>query len=326
MEQLNDAILLVETSNGGKVRPSKVFKLLDMDNDSYITPSDLQRACEKYSVVYNGADIHALFSALDTDDNGSVEIGEFTRNYTVHQGSILDKMQLPIKSVYHEGGVRRGGPLQDKLDALDEAVAEGKTPGNVPALGQLQNLATGDNSCSVKSARTRRSSGEHSARSQLAGGMSARIAGQGAEWTAEARISDVIRARVTPWKPHISELHTSMPKTRFGVTCYPDTRHVTEPSVPFSGAYLMDSERFKTMNGTRSIFSVPDARDPQVEDAMKTHARNEFKIGRIRQRQRDFTERCDAANDAMRDFDELKVARKAMNQLNYERRCQMSCT
>merc|ERR1719359_1895861 len=114
----------------------------------------------------------------------------------------------------------------------------------------------------------------------------------------EGRISDVIRARFSQWKPHKAEIYTSMPRTRYGMTPFPDTRHVMEPSVPLSGAHLDASERFKTTAGVHTIFSVPDPRDPQVADAMRKHAQNEFRIERIRQRQRDFTERCDAANKA----------------------------
>ena len=34
----------------------------------------------------------------------------------VHQGSLLDSMMRPIKSVKHEGGVEYGGPVQEKID------------------------------------------------------------------------------------------------------------------------------------------------------------------------------------------------------------------
>eukprot|EP00971_Amphidinium_carterae_P257367 5109210-Amphidinium_carterae.1 len=43
--------------------------------------------------------------------------------------------------------------------------------------------------------------------------------------TGRARISDVIRARTSQWKPHKAELYTTMPPTRYGMTYYPDTRH-----------------------------------------------------------------------------------------------------
>merc|ERR1712232_101534 len=119
--------------------------------------------------------------------------------------------------------------------------------------------------------------------------------------------------------------YTSLPKTRYGMTIYPDTRHVTEASVPLSASFMPDHERFKTTNNIHSLFSVPDPRHPQSEDAMKKRAKNEFRVERIRQRQRDFAERCWAASEAAASFDELKIARKAMNQLNYERKRNMAC-
>lgn len=36
-------------------------------------------------VSVKGADLHALFSLLDKDDRGAVDIGEFTRNYQADQ-------------------------------------------------------------------------------------------------------------------------------------------------------------------------------------------------------------------------------------------------
>merc|ERR1719478_1991594 len=105
MEALTDAIATVENSNGGKVKPSKMFKRIDFDNDGYISISDLRSACEKFKIPNTSADLHAVFTALDKADNGSVNIGEFTRNYEIHDGSLLENMQKPIKAVYHEGGV-----------------------------------------------------------------------------------------------------------------------------------------------------------------------------------------------------------------------------
>lgn len=58
---------------------------------------------------------------------------------------------------------------------------------------------------------------------------------------------------------------------------------------------------------------------------MKRHSVGEFRVERIRNRQREFAERCHAANEAAREFDEQRVARKALTQLNYERRVQMAC-
>mmetsp|Transcript_1754 Transcript_1754/g.5012 ORF Transcript_1754/g.5012 Transcript_1754/m.5012 type:complete len:111 (-) Transcript_1754:128-460(-) len=105
----------------------------------------------------------------------------------------------------------------------------------------------------------------------------------------------------------------------------PAPRHITEANMPNCSHYMPDSERFKTTSSMSSIFAVPDHRSPQMEDTMRKHARSEFRVERIRERQREFSERSHAANEATREFDELKVARKALNQFNYERKCRMSC-
>jgi len=108
------------------------------------------------------------------------------------------------------------------------------------------------------------------------------------------------------------------------MTVHPDTRHVTEANVPLSHSYLPEHERFKTTNSMHSIYAAPTALTAQSEDAIRKHARGEYRIERIRQRQRDFEDRAAQSNEASRQFDELKVARKALNQLNYERRCRLS--
>merc|ERR1711976_831736 len=100
----------------------------------------------------------------------------------------------------------------------------------------------------------------------------------------KARVSDVIRARTQTWKPQKSELWTSIPKSRYGMTIYPDTRHVTEANMPLSHSFLHESERFKTTSNVKSVFAVPDHTDPQAQDAMRKHARSAFRVERIRQR------------------------------------------
>lgn len=328
MELINDAIAEVENSNGGKLKSSKIFKRLDIDNDGYISMSDLRSACEKYKIPNTSADLHAVFTALDKGDNGSVNIGEFTRNYEVYQGTLLDNMQKPIRSVYHEGGVDVGGPVQDMLDAKEREVmlksgtVEGmESPGpRSPANSSLRGRSAPGGSERAGSERA------GSVRSGLSNtGSSMIYESQVARLTGKGRITDVKRARCNSWKPQKAELYTSMAPTRYGMTIYPDTRHVTEANVPLSHSFLGEDERFKTTSNVKSIFSVPDHTDPQAEDAMRKHARSEFRVERIRQRQREFTERCEVANQAALQFDELKIARKALNQLNYERRCHMSC-
>jgi len=336
MEALADAIALVENSNGGKLKPSKMFKRLDFDNDGYLSLSDLRSACEKFKIPNSSADLHALFSLLDKNDQGAVDIGEFTRNYQVHQGSLLDSMMRPIKSVKHEGGIEYGGPVQEKIDTQMRELEERHHSQALRSSSAPPN--SGDDVASEAASRQhsavlpRSGSNAGSNRSQISR-TGASIASSGApiyepqvnQLTGKARISDVIRARFNAWKPDKSELYTSLPKTRFGMTIFPDTRHVAEPSVPLCSHTMGDAERFKTTNNMYSIFSVPDHQNAQAEDTMRKHATREFKVERIRARQRDFEERCWAANEAAQQYDEMKVARKAMNLLNYERRCHMSC-
>jgi len=338
MDHVNDAIATVECSNGGKVKPSKIFKCLDFDNDGFITLSDLKSALEKHKVPHMSPDLHAMFSELDKKDQGSVDIGEFTRNFEVFQGSVLENMQKPIKAVYHEGGVELGGPLEEQIKAKERAIAEGKMPGNM-ARSSSETLVLDDRARSAPpgsvSGASQRSghSKASSSRSQMSRAGAKMVGASPIIYAPEVeqilqgqgRISDVIRARTNQWKPTKAEIYTSMPQTRYGMTMYPDTRHVTEPSMPLAAQYMPDAERFKTTSSVKSIFAVPDVRDPQQADTMRKHARNEYRIERIRSRQRDFTDRCNAANEAASEFDDMKIARKAMNQLNYERRCQMAC-
>merc|ERR1712048_1210575 len=110
----------------------------------------------------------------------------------------------------------------------------------------------------------------------------------------KGRVSDVIRARTSQWKPHKSELFTTLAPTRYGMTYYPDTRHITEPSVPFAHSHMDAQDRFKTTNNTLNMFSVPDHVTPQVEDQLKRHAVNEFRVERVRGRQRELAERTHA--------------------------------
>jgi len=330
MELLGDSVATVENSNGGKLKSSKMFKRLDMDGDGYITLSDLRSACEKYKVPNTSADLHAIFSELDRDDRGSIDIGEFTRNYQLKQGSLLDGMAKPIRAVYHEGGVQYAGPVQDEIEAKEQEVAM-RQAANTAAHEAHHLRSIGGGEAAGSRAGSAPPSGG-SARSSQISRTGASIATPGAIYegevgliTGRARVSDVIRARCSQWKPTKTEIFTAPSRTRYGMTVYPDTRHVTEASMPLSASFMHDSERFKTTNSVHSLFAVPDHRAPQVEDTMKKHAKNEFRVERIRQRQREFTERCWAANEAAHEFDELKIARKALNQLNYERKCRMAC-
>merc|ERR1712194_298415 len=61
------------------------------------------------------ADLHALLSALDTKDKGSANSSEFMRNFAIFEGSLLDKMQSPIRAVHPAGGTVVGGPRGEQM-------------------------------------------------------------------------------------------------------------------------------------------------------------------------------------------------------------------
>ena len=52
MEALATKMRERESSSGGKLQASKVFKKLDHDHDGYITKADLQQALENYQVPH----------------------------------------------------------------------------------------------------------------------------------------------------------------------------------------------------------------------------------------------------------------------------------
>jgi Ca2+-binding EF-hand superfamily protein len=304
-EQIADNIAMMEASNGGKLKPSAIFKRVDIDGDGYVTLSDLKTACEKYKVLHTSSDLHAMLSVLDKEDHGCVNIGEFTRNFELHQGSMIDNMTKTMKEVYHEGGtVYRG---EDAAPA---------TPTGTPAGGR---------SFSTPPAS--------SAKSPMLRGAGASIVsspeqGQGVTMTptrTPGRVSDVMRTRFSTWKAEKHELWNSPSKTRYGLTHYPDTRHVIEATMPMSHSFMAEDERFKTTNQMHSVFSPIDRERPQVQDDMKKHATGEFRCERIRARQRDFADRAQRAEDAANEFDTMKIARKALSMLSYERKCRASC-
>ena len=48
MEALGDAVAGKESSNGGNLKPSKLFRRLDRDGDGWISLSDMKSALERY--------------------------------------------------------------------------------------------------------------------------------------------------------------------------------------------------------------------------------------------------------------------------------------
>merc|ERR1719453_1578249 len=179
---------------------------------------------------------------------------------------------------------------------MKSGTVEGKETTGPLDLSPTSSSKRGRSAPSERSGSQRAGSYAGSMRSNLSGtGSSMIYESQVARMTGKGRITDVIRARTNSWKPQKAELYTSVAPTRYGMTIYPDTRHVTEANVPLSHSYLGEGERFKTTNNVKSMFSVPDHTDPQAEDNLRRHARGEYRVERIRQRQRDFTERCEVA-------------------------------
>eukprot|EP00747_Dinoflagellata_sp_TGD_P214041 gnl/TRDRNA2_/TRDRNA2_86936_c2_seq1.p1 gnl/TRDRNA2_/TRDRNA2_86936_c2~~gnl/TRDRNA2_/TRDRNA2_86936_c2_seq1.p1 ORF type:complete len:432 (+),score=82.78 gnl/TRDRNA2_/TRDRNA2_86936_c2_seq1:50-1297(+) len=320
MEMITDAIADLERQNGGKIKPARIFKKLDHDNDGYVSLSDLKSSCERLKVPNTHADLHALLSTLDQGDHGAVNISEFCQKWETYDGNMLDHLQRPVRGVRFEGGTIHGGPLQEKQDKLEKEQAAMARSASMPPPSRAGSERAGSirSQMSPQLSRSATSSIRRSPSSPLIyDSQVARIQGKG-------RISDVIRSRFEEWKPQKSELYNSMPLTRFGATIYPDTRHITEPSVPLAAQYMSDHDRFKTTNNVSGMFAVPDHRHPQTHDDMNKYAKREYKIERMKARQRDFQERSEAANEAARLFDTQRIARKALNQLNYERRCHAS--
>jgi len=214
MEDIQDSIQEVERGNGGKTRPFKIFGRLDVDGDGYLTLSDLQAACRRYKVPCSNACLHALFSALDREDNGSVNSAEFLNNFEVSDGTLLDQMQAPIKGVRHEGGTLFGGPLVNRR----MAPISSSTPVLPPSRAASEHLSDCQNRCGTSS--------RAGSRTEL------------------ARISDVVRARTLEWKsttPPTETIRVSSAggpaRNNFGRPVCADTRPRTGHSIFAVPAY-----------------------------------------------------------------------------------------
>jgi len=120
MELIADTLEKLEYDAGGRLRYYRAFKRLDRDNDNYISLSDLENAFRQFKISATKSDIHAVFTELDVGDKGAVDIGQFTRSFKTFQGSFLDRMQMPIQSVYYDGGVVTTGPVTRKNEAEEK--------------------------------------------------------------------------------------------------------------------------------------------------------------------------------------------------------------
>mmetsp|Transcript_14447 Transcript_14447/g.36159 ORF Transcript_14447/g.36159 Transcript_14447/m.36159 type:complete len:1310 (-) Transcript_14447:933-4862(-) len=134
-------------------------------------------------------------------------------------------------------------------------------------------------------------------------------------------ITQVIKARTDRWKPKKSELYTTLPPGRYQRTQYPETAHVTQPiSHETIASYLPEERRFKTMALSHNIYAVPDVEIPARMDRLKSMAIRDFRVKRIQYRQEEISRRKEMAEESAREFEEKRIARKALNQLNYERK------
>ena len=61
----------------------------------------------------------------------------------------------------------------------------------------------------------------------------------------------------------------------------------------------------------------------QFVDTLKANASREFRANRIKAREQEFLERRMASEKAASEYDNKKLARKAITQLNYERRIRL---
>jgi hypothetical protein len=92
-----------------------------------VSLKDLEEAARHNKIPLTQADIHAVMSELDQQDDGCVDIGQFTRKFTTHQANFIDYLNRPIRQVYFEGGPVLAGPQKNRqLDALgNEMPAQG---------------------------------------------------------------------------------------------------------------------------------------------------------------------------------------------------------
>ncbi|CAD7929435.1 unnamed protein product [Amoebophrya sp. A25] len=134
-------------------------------------------------------------------------------------------------------------------------------------------------------------------------------------------VTQVIKARTDRWKPKKHELYTRLPPGRFQRTLYPDTRGTIEPIPDKSiASYMPDEQRFKTMSLAHSIYAAPDSEIPARFDRLKSMAIREFRVNRLQNRIAEIGKRKELAEEAAREFEEKRIARKALNLMNYERK------
>lgn len=351
MEMLSDALTKYNNRGGGRLPAYKVFKGLDMDQDGYLTLSDMRKAFKKYKMSVTESDVHALFTHFDKTDRGSVSLNDFSQGWWIESGSFLNKLSRPMRSCYFDGGARVDREVEKEHGLGEVIINDGRemTEGEKQiALGlSLGASVEGGGSGSPASTRNDEQDAEleQCPLSQIpvvtiTQENDYELKRKGVQTAPSSlyssdvfltepqrypkffgKISEVIGARSALWRAQKHELWTTIPSTRSGYTVYPDTRHVTEPIAHSSiASYCCESDRFKTMNSSTTVFSVPDLSLPHVAEKLRKNASSEFRVERRRARQAEMEGRKLASEAAGYEFEEKRIARKARSQLNYERR------
>ncbi|KAF4661342.1 hypothetical protein FOZ61_003348 [Perkinsus olseni] len=114
MEVLNEALGKKDNPSGGgggKLKAVNIFNKLDRDGDGYISLSDIRSSVEHYNVPLDRSDQMAMLKVLEGGELnlGSVDIGQFSRNFILDNGSIMDSMQRQLVGVVHDNDDGGGG-------------------------------------------------------------------------------------------------------------------------------------------------------------------------------------------------------------------------
>lgn len=134
-------------------------------------------------------------------------------------------------------------------------------------------------------------------------------------------VTEVIKSRTDEWKPRRKDIFRKPPPGRFDRTQFPKTFHVSQPIAhPTVASYMDEQNRFKTTSLSLGIFAAPDPEIPHHFDRLRAASIREFTTNRLRNRLADMEERKLLSEEAGREFEEKRIARKALNLLNYERK------
>jgi hypothetical protein len=348
MECIADGVRGFESAGSGFLVPSRIFKRLDLNNDGFVNLKDLKNACQKYRVPLDEQTCAAVLHNLDTDKKGSVNMKEFLRTFETHGGSILNSMQREFVGVRRDGkGIYRAVKSSTTVDDVSSSAAESTVSKSSTCTGSSRNSKTtksksvvlSDVSSNAKSKegsgrsheRRHRSSASHisSMRSlsnnhdQSSSGASV-ISGLSSSSSVAAsaplvRVTDVIRSRIKREFIDDARHHP----TRYGLTIYPNTKHITEPLNYGAGvknpALATDHDRHRTSYQSRQLWSLPDPLCTSALDKHHAAEAHEFKRLFNANRIAEMSVRETAKNEAAKDYDKKRILKKKQNLANYEK-------